>query len=532
MAGFYNQIPGEEESLLGGRRSPKWKQQKQKLRCWTTLTIIALLGILVLTVYFVTGTEHKISHSTTETPDTQHELPATSSQDWSKRTSQHEQACNTIEEGYQCNPAISHQWGQYSPYFSLSEESAISGDIPGNCDITFVQVVSRHGARYPSSTKGKTYADLIEAIEANATAYKGKLSFLRSYRYKLGTDDLTPFGEHQMVASGIKFYQRYEALTRQAVPFIRSSDSERVVESGNKFIKGFQKAKSHDKDANHEQPHPKISVIISEESGANNTLNHNTCTNFETSSLGDEIADNYTAIFAPPIRARIEADLPGVQLEDNDIPRLMDLCPFETVSPSYNAAEQSPFCDLFTEAEWIQYDYLQSLHKYYGYGAGNPLGPAQGIGFVNELIARLTNTPVNDHTTTNYTLDAPGAATFPLDYNIYADFTHDNGMIPIFFALGLYNGTAPLPLTHTQTPEQADGYSAAWTVPFAGRAYIEMMQCRSDPDPEPFVRVLVNDRVVPLHGCPVDSLGRCRRRDFVNGLTFARSGGNWDQCYD
>lgn len=103
-------------------------------------------------------------------------------------------------------------------------------------------------------------------------------------------------------------------------------------------------------------------------------------------------------------------------------------------------------------------------------------------------------------------------------------------MIPFFFALGLYNGTAPLSITKAQSIKETDGFSSAWTVPFGARAYVEMMQCRRDP--EPLVRVLVNDRVVPLHGCPVDKLGRCRRRDFVKGLTFARSGGDWSQCYE
>ncbi|CAI7602984.1 unnamed protein product [Penicillium bialowiezense] len=502
----------EEESLLGAPREHARKRSSSPKRPMMAMT---LMGILVLAaVYFMTGTEHT-SHSTAEVSSPQHDQPANALLSRSKSTSQHERACNTIDGGYQCNSAISHQWGQYSPYFSLSEESAISDDVPSDCHITFVQVISRHGARYPSNSKSKKYGALIDDIQANATAYNGKMAFLRSYEYNLGSDDLTVFGQRQMVGSGLKFYQRYEELTRQAVPFVRSSDS------------------SHDKDANHRQQSPKISVIISETEGANNTLNHaDVCTTFENSGLSDEVAENYTAIYWPAIRARLEADLPGVTLDDSDVTKLMDLCPFETVSQSHNFTSHSPFCDLFTEAEWTQYNYLQSLSKYYGYGAGNPLGPTMGVGFVNELIARLTHTPVHDDTTTNHTLDAPGAATFPLNYTMYADFTHDNGMIPIFFALGLYNSTLPLPRTHLQTPDKADGYSAAWTVPFAARAYVEMMQCRSDPDPEPFVRILVNDRVVPLHGCSVDPLGRCRRKDFVNGLTFARSGGKWDQCFD
>ena len=65
----------------------------------------------------------------------------------------------------------------------------------------------------------------------------------------------------------------------------------------------------------------------------------------------------------------------------------------------------SPFCDLFSEEEWHEYSYYETLDKWYGYSFGNPLGPTQGVGFVNELIARMTDSIVHDHTSTNYTLD-------------------------------------------------------------------------------------------------------------------------------
>ncbi|KXG53686.1 Histidine phosphatase superfamily, clade-2 [Penicillium griseofulvum] len=519
MAVFSKQQHGEEEGLLGEEQYQR--RQGQQSRKWIALTAMSVLGLFALAMYTVPGIKcNTPSHAV------QPELPAASTLDGKSKRS----ACNTVEDGYQCNSEVSHKWGQYSPYFSLADESPVEDEaVPDGCKITFAQVISRHGARFPSENKSKVYPALIDSIQANATAYNGKTKFLSSYKYTLGSDDLVPFGENQLVNSGIKFYQRYKALARKAVPFIRSAESDRVIASGEKFIEGFKQAKLQDKKADHKQPAPKISVLISEEAGANNTLNHSACPKFEEDELKDQIEEKYMAVFVPSIQARLEADLPGVTLSQSDVLRLMDLCPFETVAKTEDASELSPFCDLFTSAEWDQYDYFQSVSKYYGYGTGNPLGPTQGVGFVNELIARLTRTPVNDHTSTNTTLDAPGAPTFPLDYNMYADFSHDNGMLPIYFAMGLYNGTAPLPLDRLQTPKEADGYSSTWAVSFGARAYIEMMKC--DGKSEPLVRVLVNDRVAPLHGCPVDKLGRCSRSDFVKGLSFARAGGDWDQCY-
>ncbi|KAL4763704.1 histidine phosphatase family protein [Aspergillus foveolatus] len=435
-------------------------------------------------------------------------------------------SCNTADGGYQCFPNVSHVWGQYSPYFSIEQESALSEDVPHGCEVTFVQVLSRHGARYPTESKSKAYAGLIDSIQKNATSFWGQYAFLESYNYTLGADDLTVFGENQMVDSGAKFYRRYKNLARKNTPFIRASGSDRVVASAEKFINGFRKAQLHDHGS--KRATPVVNVIIPEIDGFNNTLDHSTCMSFENDERADEIEANFTAIIGPPIRKRLENDLPGIKLTNEDVIYLMDMCSFDTMARTAHGTELSPFCAIFTEKEWLQYDYLQSLSKYYGYGAGSPLGPAQGIGFTNELVARLTQSPVQDNTSTNHTLDSD-PATFPLDRKLYADFSHDNSMISIFFAMGLYNGTQPLSMDSVESIQEMDGYAASWTVPFGARAYFEVMQCEKKK--EPLVRVLVNDRVVPLHGCAVDKFGRCTLDDWVEGLNFARSGGNWKTCF-
>ena len=102
-------------------------------------------------------------------------------------------------------------------------------------------------------------------------------------------------------------------------------------------------------------------------------------------------------------------------------------------------------------------------------------------------------------------------------------------MTAIFAALGLYNSTKPLSNTTIEDTAQTNGYSASWTVPFAARAYFEKMTCTGSR--EELVRVLVNDRVVPWTSCGGDHLGRCKLSKFVDSLSFARSGGDWDACF-
>ncbi|KAK4157305.1 histidine phosphatase superfamily [Chaetomidium leptoderma] len=436
--------------------------------------------------------------------------------------------CDTPERGFQCSTPMSHTWGQYSPYFSVPSE--IDPSIPKGCELTFAQVLSRHGARAPTFFKAASYVNLIDRIHDATVSYSPGFSFLKSYTYTLGADQLTPMGQQQMVNSGLKFYRRYHSLARESVPFIRAGGQDRVVHSGENFTQGFHSALLADRQATIRPKFPYDMLIIPETATTNNTLHHGLCTAFEKgpyASIGRSAQATYLSAFAPPITARLNSNLPGAKLTDADTISLMDLCPFETVAASPSGDDLAPFCHLFSPREWQAYDYYQSLGKWYGFGPGNPLGPTQGVGFVNELLARLLREPVTDNTCTNRTLDGDDT-TFPLDRALYADFSHDNDMTGVLGALGVYDGVGMLDNGTRQEPEEVGGFSAGWAVPFAARVYVEKMRCGSG---EEMVRVLVNDRVMPLKGCGADERGMCRLRRFVESMEFARGNGKWDLCF-
>jgi Histidine phosphatase superfamily (branch 2) len=423
---------------------------------------------------------------------------------------------------------VSRLWGQYSPHFDVP--STISPDIPSTCHYTFAQVLSRHGSRYPTAFKSWSYEILIDRLKADVQSFDGLYSFLKDYSYDLGADQLTAYGEHELLLSGQAFYTRYHNLTAKSLPFIRASGQDRVKKSAEKFAEGYHNANLADKTASGSLPRPSIAVIISEEDGSNNTLSIKTCPAFSMKpnvEIGINAKATWAAIFAPAIQDRLNKELVGANLTIGETIEVMDLCPFETVANS-NFLTFSPFCGIFTLGEWRGYDYFQALDKYYGHGMGNPLAPTLGVGFVNELIARLTHSPVQDDTCTNHTLDSSNS-TFPLDAKLYADFSHDNDMAAISAALGLYNATNSLPLTSIQDAEHSQGFSASWTVPFAARIYVEKMRCVGGDNE--YVRVLVNNRVIPLQACHADELGRCKLDEFVKSLSFARRGGCWDKCF-
>jgi hypothetical protein len=288
-------------------------------------------------------------------------------------------------------------------------------------------VLSRHGARDPTSSKSAKYAALIERIKASVSSFQGEYAFLANYSYTLGADQLTTFGQQQMMYSGVKFYQQYQKLAETHDLFVRASGQDRVVESGINFTQGYYQACTSDKAAHACGKLPYPIIQISEDSGSNNTLSHDICDNFESgpdSVLASDAQQIWMDVFTPSITSRLNFNLEGANLTDIETIFMMDLCPFNTIAST--TGKLSQFCNLFTEQEWHQYDYFQSLGKYYGYGNGNPLGPTQGVGFTNELIARMTGQPVQDHTSTNHTLDDSNA-TFPLGpgHVLFADFSHD-----------------------------------------------------------------------------------------------------------
>lgn len=469
--------------------------------------------------------------------------------------------CSNPHEGFFCHRNISRFWAQYTPYFSLAanNKSEIHPAVPEGCSIRFVQGLYRHGARYPTTHKTRLYHELLSQLRQRTTHYGPGYEFLQQLTFPIESNSMSFFGRHQMEHAGMDFHARYSQVNGigLAAPFVRASGSQRVIESAECFLDGFSKEQDRlfdpsDPDRPLRDKH-QIDVIIPErrsqpEGVLNNTLNwKGSCPRFDEEHKQNDNVEQakFLRRFFAPTQQRINDNLRGSNLTLQQIISLMDLCAFDTLL-SLNADTQSddhrslsPICHLFTHDEWMNYDYYYTIGKYHEFGQGHYLGPNLGIGFVNELLARLTNQPVQDQTNVNHTLDS-NPDTFPLGLPFYADFTHDNNMISIMAAMRLFNLTSGLPSDGVFAPEDAQGYSNAWLVPFGARMYFEKMQCEPQSTDVKFttadgmvefVRVLVNDRVIPLKGCPADEFGRCTLADFVEGLHFVRSNGEWDKCH-
>lgn len=150
---------------------------------------------------------------------------------------------------------------------------------------------------------------------------------------------------------------------------------------------------------------------------------------------------------------------------------------------------------------------------------------------MNELVARLTGNAVASVTNINRTLDAD-PRTFPFGCSIYADFSHDNQMGPIYTVLDLHKPSFDLPTDRiTKSP-----WVTSQLVPFGARLAVEKYTCHqsyAEDKSVEWVRILNDDKVIEVPNCAVRGKGGlCGLAAFVDTLKYAMGGAadDWAKC--
>jgi len=109
-----------------------------------------------------------------------------------------------IEGMHQGNDSIFRMMGYLSPYRPAPGFGVDEYPLPRDAEIVQVQMLSRHGARYP--TTGSDVARLGEhiakAAQQGTAEFKGPLSFLKEWKYQLGAEILVPKGRQELYDSG------------------------------------------------------------------------------------------------------------------------------------------------------------------------------------------------------------------------------------------------------------------------------------------------------------------------------------------
>ncbi|KAG0700013.1 histidine phosphatase superfamily [Suillus ampliporus] len=387
---------------------------------------------------------------------------------------------------------VMRRWGNLSPMYSVESFGLpdTSPVIPEGCGLNAVHLVMRHGARYPTSGSGPAqFAAAIHSAASNTgVSVTGDLKFLATWTYKLGGEILTPFGREALSHDGL--------CVSNSFIFLHMLYLIINVTGSLNFAAGFFDVRTYQTDYHQE--------IIIEAPNFNNTLAPwNVCPNSNTEDIGyfgDAQASKWANIYLQDARSRLQSMIQGFNLTISDLVDMQEMCAYETVALGF-----SKFCDLFTEEECG--------------GPGNPTAAAQGLGYVQELAARLTQTPITVwNSSTNSTLDS-SKITFPLDQPIYVDATHDIVIANIVTALNLTSLAAngPLPTDHIPLNRS---YIVSQIAPFACQLVTQVLSCPASGEPS-HIRLILNDGVVPLtgiHGCTENLDGLCALPSFISGM--------------
>ncbi|KAL1586446.1 hypothetical protein WHR41_05236 [Cladosporium halotolerans] len=481
---------------------------------------------------------------------------------------------------------ISRYWGQISPYRDNAADVFGVSDIglPDGCQIEQAHTLQRHADRLPGdwADDGPNSERFAEKVSNHTKqfpdeGFKGPLAFLNSYRYQLGNDYLTGKGAATEFQAGVSFWNQYGRIlydaslgqlqyngsysngTQRPKPVLRTTNQSRMQNSQINWALGFFGVSYY------ETPDPMLgfctdgslfdTVVIPEGENKNNTLAaYDACFADQVYGIGD-IGDNdriahWTPLYLADATARLQQYAPeGFQFTVNDTYAMQSTCAYEI---AYIAS--SDLCGLFTEAEWAGFEHAQGIGYYYDYGAGNPTGRAQGLGYAQELLSRLLNQPLTtSNSSANSTLDS-SPETFPLGAPFYADFTHDDIIISVLAALSVdYFRDAPSLRELPLDPERR--FRMSRITPFGAKLVTEVIGC-ADPNPSPvresrtfyypsqygydasnaphkFVRMRLNNGLVPLDSirggrCEGRSDGMCELSDFVASQAGAEELANYN----
>ena len=365
--------------------------------------------------------------------------------------------------------------GGAAPY-KQSPGHGISTDIPQGCKLEQVQLLSRHGERFPTPNKAKKFEKVLSKIKANKGNLKGSLSFLNTYKYFVKDTsqyglETSPKNSKSIYAGtlneirhGAAFRDKYNDLynPKETLP-VFTSNSNRVHESALSFIKGFMSSSWN-------STNYKINTIGEDKSQGANSLTPRDACNYDDES-NSKIIKKFSRAYLTRILKRFQDENSHIKLaiDENDIEAMFDMCAFEL-----NVLGESQFCKLFTNEDFIYNGYSGDLSKYYENGPGQNMSAPIGSVLLNASLQLLQKESNN---------------------KIWLSFTHDTDIDHYLSALGIFTPKEDLPTDHI---EFGRSYIHANLVPQGARLYTEKFKCGDDNS---YVRYVLNDAVAPINSC-------------------------------
>ncbi|KAF2268328.1 3-phytase A precursor [Lojkania enalia] len=418
------------------------------------------------------------------------------------------------------NRNIFQRLANLSPYFPNPRGFGVDEHpVPPGSNVSWLNMVHRHGSRYPEVSGAAPERILGKKIMDAKGRFKGHgpLSFLNDWKFMLGAEILVPIGKQELFNSGTLHYYQYGHLfsNNGSKIIARTTTQRRMLESAEYFLAGFF-GLGWTQNATLE--------LVIESKDFNNTMAGYKLCNHSSWDMSQDVVNKWINIYLVDAHSRIKSNISGdLDWTISDTYNAQSLCAYETVSLGF-----SHWCSLFTYEEWEGFEYSLDIGFTAGAGFQSPVGRAIGIGYVQEVLARMQHHVISDPSAQiNTTLDN-NTNTFPVNQSLNFDFSHDSNIISILVAFGLTQFNKFLPPTHILRERE---FVLSYLEPFAGRLDIEIIRApapitlnrshltntNSDPDtnfylpgpPTSYVHFLLNQRTIPLGR----SLEECGQRD-------------------
>ncbi|OAA48687.1 3-phytase A precursor [Metarhizium rileyi] len=391
------------------------------------------------------------------------------------------------------NESVFKMMGYLSPYTPSPGFGVDEFPLPAGAEILQVQMLSRHGSRYP--TTGAEVAQLGQKIANASEQFKprGPLSFLRDWEYQLGAEILVPKGREELFQSGVLHSYMYGSLYNpNSKIIVRTTTQDRMLKSAENWMAGFFGL---------EWPNNATIEVIIEEGGFNNSLAGSlNCPNAYTKSPGNEARSVWIHEYLKDAQKRFQTMTDGFTWTIEDVYAAQTMCPYETIAYGF-----SKFCDLFTYKEWRDFGYSIDLYFSSISGFHSPTGRAIGLGYQQEIMARLKNHTLGySGSQINVTLDN-NTETFPLNQSLYFDFSHDTNIVSILTAFGLRQFAEELPVKDYPGDHN---FTISHITPFGARLDMEIIQTPKPLSPNrdgylrggqtKYIHFVLNQRTLPL----------------------------------
>ncbi|KAF2810248.1 phosphoglycerate mutase-like protein [Mytilinidion resinicola] len=398
---------------------------------------------------------------------------------------------------------ILYHLGGNGPWIEKTE-GVVEGGVgpPKGCVVEQVHMMSRHAERFPTTKAGNRMLRLVKKLTELNITYVDDLAFLNDWVFfskdpESEFEQLTTTGPYSgslgAFTTGVRLRTRYHHLLPQRLSHdskttLWASGCPRVIDTAQYFSAGFFGLNWNTTSS--------IRVIPeTDDLGADTLTPGDTCKAFNDDKelghdQGAKMMAKYRSTYVGPIRERLLKQNPAIKyLADDEIYAMQEMCGFEIT-----ARGSSPWCDVFTRDEFISFEYARDIVHYYRGGPGTPWGPVMGWLWLNA--------------TMNLLLEGSSAGPF------FFNFVHDGDIAPMLAALDLLPDPAHLPTTHI-THDRS--WKKSQVSPMGGRTIFERLACRTasaPTTPEIFVRINVNDGIVPLPGCSHGVGSSCPLADF------------------